>query len=173
MTKWLAIATVIGSVVACGGCSDSPTAPTATPANIAASYDLVINASSACSANLPAETRALGFIANITQTGSAVQMQLIAKVPGVPELPLSGTVSGQTVNFPAFSFTQTMGRGAAFTAAGSATVASNGLSITGTLNGTYQTSSGASCNAANHEIKFTKLCSTPTTNGTALLPCQQ
>jgi hypothetical protein len=46
------------------------------------------------------------------------------------------------------------------------------LSITGTLNGTYQTSSGSSCTAANHQLQLVKLCSQPTATGTVLLPCQ-
>ena len=169
MKKWLAIATAIGSLTACG---DSPTAPTAPPANIAGSYGATVTAASTCSANLPTETRALEFFANITQSGAAVQVQLIAHVPGVPEVTFSGTVAGQTVSFPSLSFTAAMGRGAALAASGNASVAANGLSITGTLSGTYQTSSGASCNAANHQIQLVKLCSQPTTNGTALLPCQ-
>ena len=171
MKKWLAIAMVIGSLTACG--DSGPTGPTATPAAIAASYAAKVTASSTCSANLPTETHALDFLANITQNGSTVQVQLIAHVPGVPELTFSGTVSGQTVNFPNFSFNQTMGRGAALAASGNATVAANGLSIAGTLNGAYQTSSGASCSATNHQLQLTKLCSTPTANGTAMLPCQQ
>lgn len=171
MKKWLAVAAAIGSVTACGG-DGGPTAPTA-PANIAASYAATVTASSTCSANLPNETRALDFLANITQTGAAVQVQLIAHVPGVPEITFSGTVSGQAVSFPSFSFNQAMGRGAALAASGNANVAANGLSITGTLNGTYQTSSGASCNAANHQIQLVKLCSQPIANGTAMLPCQQ
>jgi predicted small lipoprotein YifL len=170
MKNWLAIAMAIGSLTACG--DSGPTAPTA-PANIAASYQTKVTASSTCSANLPAETRALDFLANITQTGTGVQVVLIAHVPGVPENTFSGTVSGQTVNFPSFTFTQTMGRGAALTASGTASVAANGLQINGTLSGNYQTSSGASCNAANHQIQLVKLCSTPTANGTAMLPCQQ
>jgi hypothetical protein len=171
MKKFLAIATAIGSLTACG--SSSPTAPTAPPANIAGSYNTTITAASTCSANLPTETRALEFLANITQTGAAVQVQLIAHVPGVPEVTFSGTVSGQTVTLPTVSFTAPMGRGAALTASGNANVAANGLSITGTLNGTYQTTSGASCNAANHQLQLVKLCSFPTANGTVLLPCQQ
>jgi predicted small lipoprotein YifL len=171
MKKWLAIATAIGSLTACG--DSGPTGPTAPPANVAASYATKITASSTCSANLPTETRALDFLADITQTGSAVQVKLMAHVPGVPEITFSGTVSGQTVNFPSFTFTETMGRGAALAASGNANVAANGLSITGTLNGTYQTSSGASCNAANHQIQLVKLCLTPTATGTAMLPCQQ
>ena len=170
MKNWVAMAMAIGSLTACG--DSGPTAPTA-PANIAASYQTKVTASSTCSANLPAETRALDFLANITQTGTGVQVTLIAHVPGVPENSFSGTVSGQTVNFPSFTFTQTMGRGAALTASGSANVAANGLQINGTLNGNYQTSSGASCNAANHQIQLVKLCSTPTATGTAMLPCQQ
>jgi len=173
MKKWLAITTVIGSLVACGSSDSSPTAPTAPPANIAASYTATVTASSTCSANLPSETRALDFLAEVTQTGAAVQVKLIAHVPGVPEVTFFGAVSGQTVNFPSFSFTQNMGRGAALAASGNASVAANGLSITGTLNGTYQTSSGTSCNAANHQLQLIKLCLQPTANGTAMLPCQQ
>ena len=171
MKNWLAIAMAIGLLTACG--DSGPTAPTAAPANIAASYATKITASSTCSANLPTETHALDFLANVTQTGAAVQVQLIAHMPGAPEVTFSGTVTGQTVNFPSLSLPQTMGRGAALAASGSANVAANGLSIAGTLNGTYQTSSGASCNAANHQIQLVKLCSTPTANGTAMLPCQQ
>ncbi len=95
--KRLAILVAIGSLVACGGGNGSPTAPTTPPANIAASYGVTISASSTCSANLPNETQALDFLANITQTGSAIQVQLIAHLPGVPETSFSGTVSGQTL----------------------------------------------------------------------------
>ena len=169
----LAIATALGFLTACSGDS-SPTAPTAPPANIAGSYGTTITAASTCSANLPNETRALDFLAEITQTGAAVQVKLIAHVPGVPEVTFSGAVSGQTVTFPSFSFTQTMGRGAALSASGNATVGGGANpSITGSLSGTYQTSSGASCNAANHQLQMVKLCLTPTATGTAMLPCQQ
>ena len=169
MNKWLAIAMAIGSLTACGGSSPTASAP---PANIAGPYDANIIASSTCSANLPPETRTLGFVTTITQTGAAVQLQLVAKLPGNPSVTVAGTVSGQTVTFPSFSFTADMGRGAALAASGSGNVAANGLSITGTLSGTYQTSSGASCNAANHQLQLVKLCSQPTANGTVLLPCQ-
>ena len=171
----LTIAAVIGSLTACGGGNSSPTTPTppAPPANIAGPYSANIIASSTCSANLPSETRALGFVATITQTGAAVQVQLVAHIPGAPSVTVSGTVSGQTVNFPSFSITQAMGNGAALTASGNVNVAANGLSITGSLNGAYQTSSGTSCNAANHQLQMIKLCLQPTSNGTALLPCPQ
>jgi hypothetical protein len=171
--KRFAIATALALLTACSG-DGSPTAPTAPPANIAGSYGTTITAASTCSANLPTETQALDFLSEITQTGATVQIKLIAHVPGVPEVTFSGTVSGQTVNFPSFSFTQTMGRGAALSAAGNATVGGGAnASITGTLSGTYQTASGATCNAANHQLQMVKLCLTPTATGTALLPCQQ
>lgn len=169
MTKWWAIAGAIGALTARGGDS-GPTGPTAPPANIGASYDATVIASSAGSANLPAETRALGFVATITQTGAAVQMQLIGKAPGLPETTVAGSVSGQTVSFPGFSFPAPMGRGAALSASGSADVAANGLPISGNLNGTSQTSAGASCKAANHQLPLVKLCPQSTTTGTALLP---
>lgn len=170
MKKWLAIAPALGLLAACSG--SSPTAPTV-PASIAGAYNVTVTASSTCSANLAVESRALDFLANIAQTDSTVQVQLIAKVPGVPEVAFSGTVSGQTVGFPAFSFTAPMGRGAALTASGNAAVAANGVSISGTLSGTYQTSAGASCNATNHQLQFIKLCPQSTPGGTVMLPCQQ
>lgn len=171
MKKWLMLAPALGLVTACGG-GNGPTGPAA-PANIAGSYNVTVTASTTCSASLPATARALEFLANIAQTDAAVQVQLIAKVPGVPEVAFSGTVAGQTVSFPSFSFTEPMGRGAALAASGNAGVAANGLSMTGTLNGTFQASSGASCNAATHQLQFIKLCPQPTPTGSALLPCQQ
>src|SRR5690348_10008702 len=125
--RWLAIAVAIGSVTACGGGggSSSPTAPTP-PANIAGSYAATLTASSSCSANLPAASSVLGFLATVTQTGSAAQVQLVTHMPGTPSTTLSGTVSGQTINFPNFSLSETMGGGAALTGSGSATLAANG-----------------------------------------------
>jgi hypothetical protein len=163
--RWLAIATAIGSLAACGGSSggSSPTAPTpagtnatisGSDANIGGSYNATVTASSTCSANLPPETRVLGFNATIAQTGAAVQVQLLA---GGNTVTVSGTVSGQTVNFPSFSFSG-VGRGAGVTlvaTGGNANVAADG-SIAGTLSGTYQTASGASCNAANHQLQMVK-----------------
>ena len=156
--KWLAIATAIGSLTACGGGSggSSPTAPTpAPPANIAGSYNATIGASSTCSANLPPETRVLHYVANITQTDAAVQVQLLAHVIW-NTVTVNGTVSGQTINFSSFSFSEiSTGGGIALVATGTAKVAPDG-SITGTLSGTYQTPSGANCNAANHPFHLAK-----------------
>ena len=157
--KRLAIATAIASLVACGRGSDGsgPTAPTpaATPANIAGSYDATIGASSSCSANLPVETRVLHYVANIAQTGAAVEVQLLAQVIWIT-VTVIGTVSGQTINFSSFSFSETStGGGIALVATGTATVAPDG-SISGTLSGTYQTPSGANCNAVNHPFHLAK-----------------
>jgi hypothetical protein len=168
MKKCLAIAVATGFLMACGGGS-SPTAPTP-PANIAGPYGATITASSTCSANLPFPV--LAFSATVTQTGAAIQVQLVAHAPGAPSTTVSGTVSGQTVNFPSLSLSEAMGRGVALAASGNANVAANGMSITGTLSGTYQTPSGSSCNAANHQLELVKLCPQPTATGTALLPCQ-
>ena len=168
MKKWLAVATAIGSLTACG--SSSPAAPTAPPANIAGPYSLTVTAASTCAANLPFPI--LGFAATITQTGAAIQAQLIAHAPGAPSGTVSGTVSGQTVNFPSFPLNEAMGRGATFAASGNLNVASNGLSITGTLSGTFQVPSGSSCNATNHQLELVKLCSQATATGTVLAPCQ-
>ena len=160
--KWLPIAAVIGSFTACGGSGGrSPTAatPAPTPAptnvNIAGSYNATITASSTCSANLPSETRVLTYVANVTQTDAAVSVQLLAHVIW-NTVTVSGTVSGQAVNFSSFSFSEiTTANGIALVATGTANVAADG-SITGTLSGTYQTPSGTSCNAGNHQIQMVK-----------------
>jgi hypothetical protein len=154
--KWLAIATALASLVACGRGS-GPTAPTpaATPANIAGSYDATIGSSSSCSANLPVETRVLHYVANIAQTGAAVEVQLLAHVIW-NTVTVNGTVSGQTINFSSFSFSEiSTGGGIALVATGTAAVAPDG-SISGTLSGTYQTPSGANCNAVNHPFHLAK-----------------
>jgi hypothetical protein len=115
----------------------------------------------------------LGFLATVTQTGAAVQMELLGHAPGAPTGAVSGTVSGQTVSFASFPLSEPMGRGATLVASGTANVATNGMSITGTLSGTFQTPSGLTCNSTSHQVQMVKLCSQPTATGTALLPCQQ
>ena len=170
MRKWLGVATAIGSLAGCSGGS-SPTAPTVPPANIAAQYSMSITAASTCSANLPFPV--LGFLATVTQTGAAVQMELLGHAPGAPMGTVSGTVTGQTVNFPSFPLSEAMGRGATLGASGTADIATDGLLITGALSGTFQTPSGLTCNSTSHQMQMVKLCSQATANGTALVPCQQ
>ena len=151
---WLAIAMAIGSVMACGGSPTAPT-PSATPANIAGSYSATIGASSTCSANLPPETRVLHYVANIAQTGAAVQVQLLAHVIW-NSVTVTGTVSGQTITFSSFSFSENdTGGGVALVATGTGNVAADGT-ITGTLRGTYGTLSGSTCSAGNHQIAMVK-----------------
>jgi hypothetical protein len=147
--KRLAIAMAIGSLMACVGCGSSA-APTP-PANVAGEYTATITAAATCSATLPAEARVLKYPATVTQTGAAVQVKLIHHQGGT--VTVAGTVSGQTINFPSFSFGQDMTGGVvALAATGKANVAAD-KSIAGTLNGTYQ-GSGASCNAADHQLQL-------------------
>lgn len=167
--KRLTIAIALGTLVGCSGSSGGPTAPTAPPANIAGQYSMTVTAASTCAANLPFPI--LGFLATVTQTGSTAQMQLTGHAPGAPSGSVSATIAGQAVSFATFPLTEAMGRGAALAASGNANVATNGLTITGTLSGTFQTPSGLSCNAANHLIELVKVCPQPTATGTALLPC--
>ena len=161
--KWLVIATAVASLMACGG---SPAALTP-PANIAGSYNGTITASSTCSA-LPSTTRVLQIIAEVTQNGGTAQAQLLSH--GGSAVTVSGTVSGQTVTFPSMSFGENMALGATFVGSGNASVGDNG-SITGSLNGTYQTPSGPGCNAGSHQLQMVKLCPQQTTTGTAMVPC--
>ena len=153
--KWLAIALAIGSVMACGGGPTAPTPAPTTPVNIAGSYDLSIGASSICSANLPVDTRVLHYVANVSQTGAAFNVQLLAHVTWNNAV-VTGSVSGQTLTFSTFSFSENdTGGGVALATTGTASVSGDG-SITGTLSGTYRTPSGSSCNAANHQFHMVK-----------------
>jgi hypothetical protein len=153
--KQVGIALAIGSLVAaCSGGSSgsSPTAPTTPPANVAGTYNATITASSACSANLPAAAWAVNFASDITQTGTAVQVTLFQHV-GMNTV--TATVSGKTLNFPNLSLSGTTGAGAvSIVATGQANVEANG-EIAGTLKGTYQLASGASCNG-DHQIQWRK-----------------
>ena len=149
MTR-LAIAVAIGSLVASGGCGSS-TAPTP-PANVAGEYNATITASSTCSAKLPAEAWVLKYPATVTQAGAAVQVKLIHHQGST--ITVAGTVSGQTINFPSFSLGENMTGGVvALAATAKANVAADSL-IEGTLSGTYQTASGTSCNAADHQLQL-------------------
>ena len=154
------LATVIGSLMACGGSSPTPpTTPTPpAPANIAGNYDLTLVASSTCSQNLPAETRVLKYTANITQTGTLNNLIIMTLSGDVAfgEVIISGVVTGQEFKITQFTFSEkTTAGGIAVLATGTATVAGNG-SITGTLSGVYQTPSGASCNSTVHQIGLLK-----------------
>jgi hypothetical protein len=159
VTLSVAIAIAVGALVACGESSSGiPTAPTpasTTPANIGGSYNLSIGAASTCSVNLPVDTRVLHYVADIAQTGAAFSAQLTADVTWNNAV-VTGTVSGQTLTFSTFSFSEnTTGGGVALATTGTASVAGDGL-ITGTLSGTYQTPSGSSCNAGNHQLYLGK-----------------
>jgi hypothetical protein len=69
---------------------------------------------------------------------------------------VTGTISGQTINFPSFSLGENMTGGVvALAAAGKANVAADN-SIAGTLSGTYQTPSGTTCNAADHQLQLSR-----------------
>jgi hypothetical protein len=159
--KWLPIVVAIVSLVACGGGCGSSDASSLTapmprpPANISGSYSATISASSTCATSLPTATRVLNYIANITQTGTAVQGHLLADVIW-NSVTVIGTVSGETVNFSSFSLSENdTGGGIALVTTGTANVAADG-SITGTLSGTYGTPSGQGCNAVNHRLQMVK-----------------
>lgn len=157
--KRLAIAMAMGSLVACSGESggSTPTAPTplaTSNANIEGSYNLTITASATCAASLPSATRVLNYLANISQTGNAVQGQLLAHVIWNNQA-VSGIVSGKSITFSNFSFSENdTGGGVALVGTGNASVAADG-SISGTLSGPYGTPTGT-CTAANHQVQMVK-----------------
>ena len=151
MTR-LAIAMAMGPLMASGGCGSSA-APTP-PANVAGEYNATITASATCSAQLPAAAWVLKYPATVTQSGAAVEVKLLHHQGST--VTVSGTVSGQTINFPSFSLGQTMTEGVvALAATGKANVGADS-SIAGPLSGTYQTASGTSCNAADHQLELKK-----------------
>jgi hypothetical protein len=148
--KRLAIAMAIGSSMGCSG-GNSPTAATP-PANVAGEYNATITASSTCSANLPAAAWVLKYPASVIQTGAAVEMKLVHHQGST--VTVSGTVSGQTINFPSFSLGENMTGGVvALAATGKANIAAD-RSIAGTLSGAYQAASGTRCNAADHQLQI-------------------
>lgn len=156
--KRLAIATAIGSLMACGGSTPTAPPPAPAPANIAGSYDLTLAASQTCSQNLPPETRMLKYIANVTQTGTLNTLFIMTLSGDVAfgEVVISGGINGKELKFGGFSFSEkTTAGGIALVATGTATVAADG-SITGTLSGIYQTPSGATCNSTVHGIQMIK-----------------
>ena len=145
------LAAAIGSLMACS--DSSPAAPTP-PANIAGSYTATVTASSTCSANLPSETRVLSYAADVSQTGANAQVKI--NPHGGTSVTVASTVSGQTVSFPAVSFSATTPGGVVVSivaTTGTANIAAN-KEIAGTLSGTFQTASGASCNASDHQLQM-------------------
>jgi hypothetical protein len=154
------LAAAIGSLMACGdGAPTTPVpTPTPTPANIAGSYDLTLVASSTCSQNLPAETRTLKYVANITQTGSLNTLFIMTLTGDVAfnDVIISGGITGQELKFGSFTFSEkTTGGGIALVATGTAAVAANGA-IAGTLSGIYMTPAGATCTSTVHQISLVK-----------------
>jgi hypothetical protein len=169
--KRLAIATAIGSLIACGGCGGSSTAPTP-PASIAGTYNASITASSTCSASLPSTTRALNYGAEVSQNGAAVQVQLNAH--GGNTVTVSGTVSGQTVTFPSFSLSGSTPQGGAVAVVASGTTANVGADglITGPLSGTFQAGSATSCNATDHQMQMKRCVTTCSGTNPVICSCQ-
>ena len=105
--KQLAIGMALGSLMACDGCSGGSSAPAPTlPANVASDYTATITASATCSADAPAGAWVLTYAATDPQTGAAVEVKLIHHQGST--VTVTGTVSGQTINFPSLSFSESM-----------------------------------------------------------------
>ena len=101
--KRLALGMALGSLMACDGCDggSSWTAP-------APSANATITASATCSENLPAGGWVLRYAATDTQTGASVEVKLTRHQGST--VTVTGTVSGQTINFPSLSFNEDMRR---------------------------------------------------------------
>jgi hypothetical protein len=123
--KRLAIGMAIGSLMACDGCDGGSSSTAPTPAaNVAGDYAATITASATCSANLPGAAWVLKYAATDTKTGAAVEMKLTHHQGST--VTVTGTVSGQTINFPSLSFSENMRGGVAAPAAtGKANIAAD------------------------------------------------
>jgi hypothetical protein len=117
--KRLALGMALGSLMACDGCDGfgGSTAPTP-PANVAGEYHATITASATCSANLPAGAWVLKYTATDTQTGAAVEVKLTHQQGNT--VTVTGTVAGQTINFPSLSFSENIRGGVVAPAAATA-----------------------------------------------------
>lgn len=158
----------------CGGNSLAPTSPAAPttpsqPANLAGTYTLVLEASTACpgGSSFPSRVRQRVYTATITQTGTQLAVNL-TRGPGTgPEISLgdfpagntsSGTVSGNSVSF-VFAFGENI-TGAGFTNSEIITVYGvSGEVPVATLAGQWNgyiayIATNTTCNAANHSFSF-------------------
>jgi hypothetical protein len=99
--KRLVIGMAIGSFMACDGCDGGSSWTAPTPPTI--------TASTTCSANFPAGAWVLKYAATDTQTGAAIEVKLTRQQGNT--VSVTGTVSGQTINFPSFSLSENMAGG--------------------------------------------------------------
>jgi hypothetical protein len=106
--KRLALGMAIGSLTACDGCDGGTWFASTPPANVASEYSATITASATCSANSPAGAWVVRYAATDTQTGAAVEVKLIQHQGST--VTVTGTVSGQTINFPSLSFNEKTGK---------------------------------------------------------------
>ena len=114
--KRLAIGMAIGYLMACDGCDGGSSSPAPTPpANVAGDYTATITASATCSANVPAGAWVLKYAATDTKTGAAIEVKLSHQQGST--VTVTGTVSGQTINFPSLSFRENVRGGVAAPAA--------------------------------------------------------
>lgn len=160
------------AVIGCGGDSKTPSTPTAptssTPANIAGTYTLVLEASTACpgGSNFPSRVRQRVYTATVTQSGTQLAVNLTRAPDTGPEMSLgdvssnltSGVVSGNSISFT-FAFTENI-TGAGF--ANSEIITVYGVSgevpvatLAGQWNGYIAyIATNTTCNAANHGFSF-------------------
>ena len=100
--KRLAIGMAIGYLMACDGCDGGGSPTASTPAaNVPGEYNATITAAATCSAN-SAGAWVLKYAATDTRTGAAVELKLTQHQGNT--VTVTGTVSGQTINFPSLSF---------------------------------------------------------------------
>lgn len=170
---------IVIAVVFCqacgGGASSSPSAPSPSaapqptaPANVAGTYILVLEASTACpgGSNFPSRVRQRVYTATITQSGVQLAVNLTRAPDTGPEMSLgdissnltSGVVSGNSVSFT-FAFTENI-TGVGLTNTEIITVYGTSREVpVSTLAGQWNgyiayIATNTTCNAANHGFSF-------------------
>jgi hypothetical protein len=161
------LAILAGAMLAAACSGGSPTSPSATApgsatnasstaTNIAGAWTVTITASPICTP-IPSAVRRRAYAATITQSGANVAVNLGGQTQNIA---FSGTISGRNVQWYFAIFEQVTQTSAIATSASAATTLS-ASAMSADFTATYdyydfETGRQASCNAANHQLSFTR-----------------
>lgn len=162
------VAILVGAMLAAGCSSGSPTSPSATinpsatnssSTNIAGAWTVTITASPICT-QIPSAFRRRTYAATVTQSGANVAVNLGGQVQVTTFV---GTASGRTIDW-LFAFLEFVTPTSFIATGSSAVTTSSNSAMSTTFSGTYDyfnvdtdtTGRPVSCNAANHQLTFTR-----------------
>jgi hypothetical protein len=158
------LAILAGAMLAAACSGGSPTSPSATAPGSATNASstatniagVTITASPICTP-IPSAVRRRAYAATITQSGANVAVNLGGQTQNIA---FSGTISGRNVQWYFAIFEQVTQTSAIATSASAATTLS-ASAMSADFTATYdyydfETGRQASCNAANHQLSFTR-----------------